>query len=77
MENCRKAWDEPTGHRPDLYEHWVTGRTTDSVFNESSTEEGTDSSSSSSSESWQDSQTSVKIIVSPASQISPTSSSNW
>ncbi|XP_023313082.1 MORN repeat-containing protein 5-like [Anoplophora glabripennis] len=25
-ENCRKAWDEPTGYRPDLYENWNAGR---------------------------------------------------
>ncbi|KAK9747347.1 hypothetical protein QE152_g5370 [Popillia japonica] len=26
MHNCRKAWDEPVGYRPDLYKHWTTGR---------------------------------------------------
>lgn len=26
MQNCRKAWDEPVGYRPDLYKHWTTGR---------------------------------------------------
>ncbi|XP_017782640.1 PREDICTED: MORN repeat-containing protein 5 [Nicrophorus vespilloides] len=26
IKNCRKAWDEPTGFRPDLYNHWTTGR---------------------------------------------------
>lgn len=24
-KNCRKAWDDPTGYRPDLYEQWSTG----------------------------------------------------
>ncbi|XP_064214175.1 MORN repeat-containing protein 5 [Tribolium castaneum] len=24
--HCRKAWDEPAGYRPDLYEDWITGR---------------------------------------------------
>ncbi|KAK4883702.1 hypothetical protein RN001_007021 [Aquatica leii] len=32
QQHCRKAWDEPTGYRPDLYEHWVTGRKSDSVL---------------------------------------------
>ncbi|KAF5286164.1 hypothetical protein FQR65_LT12922 [Abscondita terminalis] len=31
-QNCRKAWDEPVGYRPDLYEHWVTGRRSGSIF---------------------------------------------
>ncbi|KAK5650947.1 hypothetical protein RI129_001976 [Pyrocoelia pectoralis] len=26
MENCRKAWDEPTGYKPNLYEKWASGR---------------------------------------------------
>ncbi|XP_044761206.1 MORN repeat-containing protein 5-like [Coccinella septempunctata] len=25
--HCRKAWDETTGYRPDLYEKWMSGRT--------------------------------------------------
>ncbi|KAG5889251.1 hypothetical protein JTB14_006387 [Gonioctena quinquepunctata] len=24
-KHCRKAWDEPTGYRPDLYERWIAG----------------------------------------------------
>lgn len=24
-KNCRKAWDDPTGYRPDLYEQWSSG----------------------------------------------------
>lgn len=23
MSNCRKAWDEPVGYRPDLYGNWI------------------------------------------------------
>ncbi|XP_045461416.1 MORN repeat-containing protein 5-like [Harmonia axyridis] len=26
LERCRKAWDQPTGYRPDLYEKWMSGR---------------------------------------------------
>ncbi|XP_063906218.1 MORN repeat-containing protein 5-like isoform X2 [Zophobas morio] len=26
VKHCRKAWDEPAGYRPDLYEDWITGR---------------------------------------------------
>ncbi|KAI4460330.1 morn repeat-containing protein 5 [Holotrichia oblita] len=36
MHNCRKAWDEPVGYRPDLYKHWTTGRMTE-VYDEEAT----------------------------------------
>ncbi|KAK9879275.1 hypothetical protein WA026_004120 [Henosepilachna vigintioctopunctata] len=26
LSHCRKAWDEPTGYRPDLNEVWMSGR---------------------------------------------------
>ncbi|KAL3279261.1 hypothetical protein HHI36_016773 [Cryptolaemus montrouzieri] len=26
IDHCRKAWDEPSGYRPDLYEKWMSGR---------------------------------------------------
>lgn len=29
ITNCRKAWDEPTGYRPELYPRWFTGRRSD------------------------------------------------
>lgn len=25
-DNCRKAWDQPTEYKPELYEYWFTGR---------------------------------------------------
>lgn len=25
-DNCRKAWDQPTGFKPELYEYWFSGR---------------------------------------------------
>ncbi|XP_044761204.1 uncharacterized protein LOC123318606 [Coccinella septempunctata] len=25
-ENCRKAWDQPTEYKPELYEYWYSGR---------------------------------------------------
>lgn len=26
LKHCRKAWDQPSGYRPDLYEKWTSGR---------------------------------------------------
>jgi len=34
MENCRKAWDEPVGYRPDLYEYWTSGRADEEYIEE-------------------------------------------
>ncbi|KAJ8920091.1 hypothetical protein NQ315_011746 [Exocentrus adspersus] len=33
--NCRKAWDENTGYRPDLYDNWNAGRIRDLLHHES------------------------------------------
>lgn len=26
VKNCRKAWDENAGYRPEFYEDWISGR---------------------------------------------------